>query len=101
MKTDLSSALWNSFLWDRQCWPSRGVKAQMGQNRELRTQGKYLGSGPRLWPNNCWIRCGSAKVSTRVRGQEDGVWGEMLMSHGNRAGVRDPEDTQGKASRGH
>lgn len=73
----------------------------MGQNRELRTQGKYPGSGPGLRLNNCWIRCGSAKVSTRVREQEDGVWGEMPMSHENTAGVRDPEDTQGEVSRGH
>lgn len=34
-----------------------------------------------------------------VRESEGQVWGEMLMSYGNTAGMRDPKDTQGKMSR--
>lgn len=38
-------------------------------------------------------------MRTGVREREDQVWGKMLMSYGNTAGVRDPKDTQGKVSR--
>lgn len=31
-------------------------------------------------------------------GYEDEVWGDMLMSHGSMAGVKDPKDTQGGVS---